>query len=185
MAKTELFKSLSSVIGQAQADMDLSLEQVKLSLAFSFNQFRDKQIALHFETSKESLGPGHLVSYDLERQTVEIQLRGDNRILEFTFNQINDFGPAKYESPETMGETLIGAFWEAKITRRYLERIVANSYARLSPEEIDSFEKITNVSQVEIADLVPLELLEDEVKQHICDIIGHPFVQKGLGWRDL
>jgi hypothetical protein len=181
MAKTELFKSLSSVIGQAQADMDLSLEQVKLSLAFSFNQFRDKQIALHFETSKESLGPGHLVSYDLERQTVEIQLRGDNRILEFTFNQINDFGPAKYESPETMGETLIGAFWEAKITRRYLERIVANSYARLSPEEIDSFEKITNVSQVEIADLVPLELLEDEVKQHICDIIGHPFVQKDWG----
>ena len=59
---------------------------------------------------------------------------------------------------------------------------MANSYARLSPEEIDSFERISEVNEAEVADLFPLvQLSEDEVKKHICDIIGHPFPQKDWG----
>jgi hypothetical protein len=80
-----------------------------------------------------------------------------------------------------MGQALVGAYWEAKTTRRYLERIVANSYARLAPEEIDSFARITEVSQHEISDLIPLETPEAEIKAHLSRLVGNPFVQKDWG----
>lgn len=70
--------------------------------------------------------------------------------------------------------------------RRRHERLLASrapfiNYARLSPEEIDSFERISNVPETEVAELVPLQLSEAEIKRHFCDIIANPFLQKDWG----
>jgi len=182
MASETIFKSLESSIEELLTERGHSFEYVNGKLNSHFEQLREEQSILHFETAEKTLGPGHLVSFDLEAQTISIQLLGDPQILEFSFATINDFAPAKYyDSPETMGETLIGAFWEARITRKYLERIVANSYARLAPEEIDSFERIVEIEENEVAPLTPLDLLEADVKQYLCDIIGYPFPQKDWG----
>lgn len=175
------FKSLKSTIEQVRVQKNIPLAQVFGELVPLFQRFRDEQAVLHFETTERSLGPGRLVGFDVETQTVSIQLKGDNQILDFSFDTINDFGYARYEDPQTMGETLIAAFWEARITRKYLERIVANSYARLSPEEIDSFQNISTVKETEIADIVPLQLPEALIKEYFCDIIGNPFAQKDWG----
>lgn len=181
MNSNKSFVSLKSVLKRLRNEKNLSIEEINSLIASTFDSYRDNQTVLHFESDKEALGPGRLVAYDIQKQLVSIQLRGDNRILKFSFGSINDFGIAEYDSPKTMGETLIGAFWEAKTTRRYLERIVANSYARLSPEEVDCFERISEVKEADVADIVPLQLSEDEVKKHICDIIGNPFAQKDWG----
>jgi hypothetical protein len=58
---------------------------------------------------------------------------------------------------------------------------VANTYARLSPEELDSFHPISQVSEADVAGLCPLSLSEAEIKKHLCEIIGNPFAQKDWG----
>src|SRR5438309_11588187 len=71
---------------------------------------------------------------------------------------------------------------EKELERRRYERLLASrepfiTYARLSPEEIDSFERISNVPETEVVELVPLQISENEIKRHFCDIIGNPFPQ--------
>lgn len=73
-----------------------------------------------------------------------------------------------------------------ELERRRYDRLLASrapfmTYARLSPEEIDSFERISNVPETEVAELVPLKISEAEIKRHFCDIIGNPFPQKDWG----
>lgn len=175
------FKSLQSTLDEIRQNKNLTSDQVLAIIAPFLERHRDDQTILHFESPTGPLGPGRLVGFNLEARTVSIQLRGDNQILAFSFDSINDFGDATYENPQTMGQTLIAAFWEARTTRKYLERIVANSYARLSPEEVDSFGQIANVRETDVANIVPLLLSEAEVKKHLCDIIGNPFAQKDWG----
>jgi len=175
------FKSFKSVLDDIQAQRSLTRDVVRQQCEEVWEKFRDNQEILHFETSDRILGPGRLVSIDFDAAKLGIQLLGESDVLELSFDNVNDFGIAKYNNPETMGETLVGAFWEAKVTRRYLERIVANSYARLSPEEIDSFQDIARVAESEVAELCPLDLPEAEIKGHFCDIIGNPFAQKDWG----
>lgn len=119
--------------------------------------------------------------FDFDAAKIGIQLLGEANVLELPFDAVNDFGVANYTNPVNMGQTLIGAYWEAKVTRRYLERIVANTYARLAPEEVDCFREIAQVSEAEVADICPLTLSEAEVKGHLCEIIGNPFAQKDWG----
>jgi hypothetical protein len=175
------FKSFSAVIREIQAQRSLPSELVRQQCETIWGKYRDSQEILHFETAERILGPGRLVSFDFDAALVRVQLLGESEISELPFEKINDFGAAKYNAPETMGETLLGAFWEAKVTRKYLERIVANSYARLAPEEVDSFQEIARVTEDEIAGLCPLDLEEAEIKRHLCDIIGNPFAQKDWG----
>jgi hypothetical protein len=73
-----------------------------------------------------------------------------------------------------------------ELERRRHESLLASrvpliAYARLSPEDIDSFERISNVPDTEVAELVPLQVSEAEIKRHFCDIIGNPFPQKDWG----
>ena len=175
------FVSLEDDANQLFREEGVPPEQAKKVFSTYLSALRDNQTVIHFTTQNKVLGPGRLIGYDLDAKTVIIQLLGDNQLLEFPFASINNFGPAVYNNPRTVGQTLLGAFWEARTTRKYLERMVANSYARLSPEEIDSFEKISGVSETDVVDLVPLELAEAEVKEHICSIVGEPFVQKDWG----
>lgn len=67
--------------------------------------------------------------------------------------------------------------------RRHESLLVSRviTYARLSPEEIDSFERIVNVPETEVAKLAPLQISEAEIKKHFCDIMGNPFPQKDWG----
>ena len=175
------FKSFSTVVTEIQAQRNLPTENSSQQCEAIWGKYRDSQEILYFETVERILGPGRLISFDFNAALVRLQLLGDNEIVELPFDKINDFGTAKYNAPENMGETLLGAFWEAKVTRKYLERIVANSYARLSPEEIDSFQNVARVGEDEIAGLCPLDLEEAEIKKHLCDIIGNPFAQKDWG----
>ena len=73
-----------------------------------------------------------------------------------------------------------------ELERRRHESLLASrgpfiTYARLSPEEIDSFERIVNVPETEVAELTPLQISESEIKKHFCDIMGNPFPQKDWG----
>lgn len=179
--KSRTFTSLKSSIASAQRDRQLPTEIVLDTLRAHYQNHIEVETVLHFATPGESLGPGRLINFDLERETVSIQLRGEGHVREYSFENINDFGNAEYDKPNTYGETLIAAFWDARANRKYLERMVANAYARLSPEEIESFGQISAVSEIEVANLVPLNMAEMEVKQHICSIIGYPFVQKDWG----
>lgn len=150
-------------------------------LSSTLQKFRDEQTILHFETREQPLGPGRIARFDFENATVGICLLGDLQIRDYSFSQLADFGVPSYANPQNMGQALLGAFWEARITRRYLERIVANSYARLAPEEIDSFAGISEVPETTVASLCPLDLPESEVKRRICEILGNPFAQKDWG----
>ena len=105
----------------------------------TYSGYRDGQTVLHFVTANGELGPGQLVRWDIRAETVTIQLRGETSVYMFTFTEINDFGIATYESPITLGKTLLGTFWDARVARKYLERVAANAYARLAPEEVDFF----------------------------------------------
>jgi hypothetical protein len=73
-----------------------------------------------------------------------------------------------------------------ELERRRHESLLASrvpfiTYARLSPEEIDSFEQIVNVPETEVAELIPLQISEADIKKHFCDIMGNPFPQKDWG----
>lgn len=171
------FVSLEDELEKAQVEDGMDHAII---LAF-FTALRDGQTVIHFTTRNEQLGPGRLVSFDLNSRVIEIQLLGEMQTRDYRFAELNNFGPASYNSPQNVGQTLLGAFWEARTTRKYLERIVANSYARLSPEEIDSFEQIVSVSEGDIVDIVPLDLEEAEIKKRICSIVGDPFAQKDWG----
>jgi hypothetical protein len=171
------FESLKAVLARTQ----IPPAALAAFIQSTYSAYRDDQTVLHFATAAGELGPGYLVSWDLAGETVCLQLRGESQVRMYSFVEVNDFGVAKYEAPSTMGETLVGTFWDARVARKYLERVVANTYARLAPEEVDSFERIAGVPETAVADLVPLELPESEVKQRLCEILGNPFAQKDWG----
>lgn len=175
------FVSLESTLAAIQSEKGWPQDKIDDFISFTYERYIRDQSTLHFETGERALGPGRLLSFNVKERTVCIQLRADNTALELSFDQINDFGYANYESPETMGETLLGAYWEAKTTRKYLERLVINSYARIALEEIDSFEKITSVSEADVNDMFPLLLLEADVKRALCNIVGTPYLRPDWG----
>ena len=130
MENQRVFKSLEATLTETQLANGIHSDAVTQLLATNFDAWRDQQEVLHFEAAQKILGPGRLVGFDIHARTVHIQLNGEAAVRQYSFAEISDFGPAQYSNPETMGHTLLGAYWEAKTTRRYLERMVANSYAR-------------------------------------------------------
>lgn len=181
MSTQRSFKSIEATLFEFQLERGLNEQAVAELFADNLNKMRDQQEIFHFESDKGTLGPGRLIGLDIKERIVHIQLLGESEVRKYSFSQISDFGHAKYNNPTNMGELLMGAYWEAKSTRRYLERIVANSYACLAPEEIDSFARIEEISPSDVSDLIPLELPESEIKSHLCKILGNPFIPKDWG----
>jgi hypothetical protein len=66
------FKSLKSSMEQMQAEQNQPLECVGRKLALHLERLREEQAILHFETAEKTLGPGHLVSFDLGRNVSSI-----------------------------------------------------------------------------------------------------------------
>jgi len=73
--------------------------------------------------------------------------------------------------------------WIAKIylanTRKTRDEYQLYSY--LFPEEIDSFEKIRSVSPSEVKGIVPLKMLESDVKKYFCEILQELDIQPDWG----
>jgi hypothetical protein len=73
-----------------------------------------------------------------------------------------------------------------ELKRRRHDRLLASrapfiTDARLSPEEIDSFERIVDISETEVAELAPLQISEAKIKKYFCDIMGNAFPQQDWG----
>jgi len=120
------------------------------------------------------------LAFDLTAETVSVQLRGESDVRLFAFSEIH-LNVAAYSDPKTVNDFLLATFWEAKASRKCLEMVVGHAYACLAPEDIDAFSKVVNVSERDVASLMPLSLSEAEVKRHICSIVGNPFVRKDWG----
>jgi hypothetical protein len=175
------FRPLSDSLREAQNGQGIPDDELGPLLEVLFSRQRDAQTALHFRTAAQVLGPGHLIGFDVRARKVTIQLLGEPDARTYSFEEIAEFYEASYSDPTNVGQLLLGAYWESRIARRYLERIVANSYARIAPEEVDAFGRIVEVDEREVADLCPLALPEAEVKKQLCGIIGNPFSQKDWG----
>jgi hypothetical protein len=174
------FFSLAATVREFMEKDGASQEEALAWIRILMDGLAREGSIFHFSTPDGSLGPGRIVECNPQQERVLIQLRGDPQLQAFSLAEIA-VEPAAYEHARDLVDHVRGIFWETRTTRNMVERMLTSRYARLAPEEVDSFAEVVHVDPNEVKPLVPLQLQEEQVKAFFCEIIGRPWIQKDWG----
>jgi hypothetical protein len=77
-----------------------------------------------------------------------------------------------------------GTLGKKEITDFIRVQRLHETYEQITADDLDSFSEIKKVKSVAVSNLIPLQVIEKQIKEWFAEIIGEPFIQKDWGGED-